>query len=260
VSIIERAAKRKVTGRAAAAVAMGLAAATSAPVSGLADTLGVVELFTSQGCSSCPPADRVLADIARDPRIVALSFSVDYWDYLGWRDTFAKPEFTKRQRSYAEARGDRTVYTPQVVVNGRDHLIGSDHAGINASLAAFKAAGHGMSIDVTARVEGDRIIVRVPPGRIPDGSKAAVWIASFRGPESVEIENGENAGKAVTYANVVDRWQVLGMWDGDEMTVELPISDIAGDHSVGCAVVLQTKKNGVPGPILGAAKVALEIN
>ncbi|HUG61526.1 MAG TPA: DUF1223 domain-containing protein [Methylomirabilota bacterium] len=225
-----------------------------------AETLGVVELFTSQGCSSCPPADKVLNEIAQDPNIVALSFSVDYWDYLGWQDTLAKPEFTQRQKAYADARGDRSIYTPQVVVNGRDHVVGSNREKILGVLDDFAAAGKGMTVEVTARIEGDRIVVRVPDGVLPPHTRAAVWIASYREPVGVEIGRGENAGHEVTYTNAVERWQVLGMWDGDAMTVELQISDMTTDQTAGCAVVLQTKRKGRPGPILGAAKVSLAIN
>ncbi len=220
-----------------------------------AETRGVVELFTSQACSSCPPADAVLSEIAADPSIVALSFSVDYWDYLGWKDIFAKPEFSKRQRGYAEARGDRAIYTPQVVVNGRSHVIGSDRQAILAKVADDDARGEGMVVDVSARIEGDRIIVKIPAGDPPATGTAAVWIASYMKPTTVEIGRGENAGHEVSYTNVVERWQVLGMWNGEEMTVELPISDLATERSGGCAVVLQSKLDGKPGPILGAAKV-----
>jgi hypothetical protein len=240
--------------------ALCLVALSSTVPAAEAGAEGVVELFTSQGCSSCGPADAVLAELARDPDIVALSFAVDYWDYLGWRDTFARPEFTKRQKAYAESRGDRSIYTPQVVVNGLDHMVGSDKAKILAAIESSAKAGRGLSVDVEARIEGDRIIVEVPAGTKPPGAKAAVWIASFRQPETVEIAEGENAGHSITYYNIVDRWQVLGMWNGDTMRVELPLTDIVSDRSAGCAVILQNKHNGMPGPILGAAKVDLAQN
>jgi hypothetical protein len=243
-----------------AGVAMGMAVVVCTGPIAAAETVGVVELFTSQSCSSCPPADKVLGEIAAQPGIIALSFAVDYWDYLGWQDTFAKPEFTRRQRAYADARGDRSVYTPQAVINGRDHLIGSEGERILRSVAHYAKTGKGMTVDVTARVDGDRIIVHIPEGTLPADVRAAVWIASYRPPEEVLIERGENAGHAITYTNSVDRWQVLGMWDGQAMTVELPIADIAHDLSAGCAVVLQSKHDGLPGPILGAAKVEFLAN
>lgn len=222
------------------------------------DVAGVVELFTSQGCSSCPPADEALARLAASEDLVALTFAVDYWDYLGWKDTFAKPEFTKRQRGYATGRGDNSVYTPQAVINGRADVLGSDEQAIRATLQALRSKGEGLPIDITARIKGDRIVVEVPAGPPPaPGSMAGLWIAAYRQPEPVEIAVGENKGRKVVYTNVVERWQVLGMWNGQAMTVELPLSDLVQDKTAGCAVVLQTKINHKPGPILGAAKVTL---
>jgi hypothetical protein len=240
--------------------AICIVALSSTIASADAGTEAVVELFTSQGCASCRPADEVMADIAKDPNVIALSFSVDYWDYLGWKDTFARPEFTKRQKAYAEGRGDRSVYTPQVVINGRDHVVGSDEAAIRAAITGADANGHGLTVDIEARVEGDRIVVEVPAGAKPPGMKAAVWIASYRQPETVSIDHGENAGNAITYTNIVDHWQVLGMWDGAPMRVDLPLSDIVSDRVVGCAVILQSKRDGKPGPILGAARIDLTQN
>ena len=239
-------------------VACGMALClSSGAVPALAETVGVVELFTSQGCSSCPPGDETLTRLAADPDIVALTFSVDYWDYLGWKDTFAKPEFSERQRGYAAGRGDRAVYTPQVVVNGRTDVVGSDEKAVRAAIAEMKAGKGGLSVRIDARVEGDRIVVTVPAGEPPAKGHAALWVASYRQPETVTIGRGENDGRSITYTNVVERWQVLGMWDGKAMTVELPIADIAGDNSAGCAVILQSKLNGNPGAILGADKVDL---
>jgi hypothetical protein len=235
-------------------------AALSTVVASDANGETVVELFTSQGCSSCAPADAVLAELAKDPEVVALSFAVDYWDYLGWKDTFARPEFTKRQKAYAEGRGDRAIYTPQVVINGREHMVGSDEAGIRAAIGETSGPGLGLTVDVEARIEGDRIVVEVAAGQKPAGMKAAVWIASYRQPETVSIDGGENAGSAITYVNIVDHWQVLGMWDGEPMRVDLPLSDIVSDRTAGCAVILQSKRDGKPGPILGASKIDLAQN
>lgn len=223
-----------------------------------AETLGVVELFTSQGCSSCPPADDVVGRLAEDPSIVALTFAVDYWDFLGWKDTFAKPEFTKRQRAYADAHHRNGVYTPQAVVNGRDDVVGSDQHAIEEMLRTMRRDGGGLSVEVHARIAGDRVVVSLPASA--DGKRAhtgALWIAAYKRPETVQIGRGENGGRSVTYHNVVERWQVLGMWDGEPMTVELPLSDIAQDSTGGLAVILQTKANGRPGPILGAARIDL---
>lgn len=238
-----------------------VAALIAVPGAALAEPLGVVELFTSQGCSSCPPADDVLGHLAEDSDVVALTFAVDYWDYLGWKDSFARPEFTKRQRAYAEAQGRNGIYTPQVVVNGRDDIVGSDEAGIETMMRTMRRDGTGLAVPVEARIAGDRVLVSVPARASQDGKpapRAAVWIASYRTPQKVEIERGENGGRTVTYHNVVDRWQVLGMWDGDALTVELPLSDIVQAGTGGLAVILQSKVDGRPGPILGAAKIDLD--
>ncbi len=223
-----------------------------------AETLGVVELFTSQGCSSCPPADDVLGRLAEDPSVVALTFAVDYWDFLGWKDTFAKPEFTKRQRAYAEAHRQNGVYTPQAVINGRDDVVGSDFNAIEQTLRTMRRAGNGLTVAVDARIAGDRVVVSLPASA--DGKRpetGALWIAAYRRPEKVSIGKGENGGRSVTYHNVVERWQVLGMWDGEPLSVELPLSDIVQDTTGGLAVILQTKAQGRPGPILGAARIDL---
>ena len=224
----------------------------------VAEPTAVVELFTSQGCSSCPPADAVLGRLAADPDVIALTFAVDYWDYLGWKDGFAKPEFSKRQKGYAIGRGEHGVFTPQAVVNGREDVVGSDEAGIRRTMADLAKDGEGLTIKVDARIAGDRMIVKVSSGVLPADTHVALWVASYRLPETVEIDRGENKGLEVTYTNIVERWQVLGMWSGEPMEVELPLSDIAQDHTAGLAVILQSKKKkGRPGPILGAARVTL---
>ncbi|MBN8982949.1 MAG: DUF1223 domain-containing protein, partial [Rhizobiales bacterium] len=110
----------------------------------------VVELFTSQGCSSCPPADKILGELARDPSVVALTMPIDYWDYLGWKDTLADSRFSTRQKAYSRMRGDRDVYTPQVIVNGERHLIGSDRTAIDTAMRETKQANDVMSVPVSA--------------------------------------------------------------------------------------------------------------
>src|SRR6266478_6194496 len=119
-----------------------------------ADPRAVVELFTSQGCSSCPPADKILGELAKDPSVIALSMPIDYWDYLGWKDTLADARFSARQKAYSNARGDREVYTPQAIVNGAAHVIGSDIAGIESAIGATANADGVMSVPVTMTQAG----------------------------------------------------------------------------------------------------------
>src|ERR1700749_4996537 len=126
-----------------------------------ADPRAVVELFTSQGCSSCPPADKIIGELAKDPSVVALSMPIDYWDYLGWKDTLADSRFSARQRAYSRMRGDREVYTPQVVVNGEAHVIGSDRAGIESAIGKTNKGTGVMSVPVTMSLAGKQINVSV---------------------------------------------------------------------------------------------------
>ena len=139
---------------AAASVALGLSSAAAEP-------RAVIELFTSQGCSSCPPADHVLGELARDPSLIAMSLPIDYWDYLGWKDTLAKPRHTARQRGYAHARGDREVYTPQVVVNGAVHVLGSDKGAIERAIAQTRRNAATLSLPVKLAVADDKLTVNV---------------------------------------------------------------------------------------------------
>src|SRR5215210_7333402 len=129
-----------------------------------AEPRAVIELFTSQGCSSCPPADKLAGELARDPSLIVLSLPVDYWDYLGWKDTLALPGHTNRQRAYSKARGDREVYTPQVVVNGVKHVLGSDKTAIENAVAQTQNQPGTLSLPVSMSVAGEQISVSVPAG------------------------------------------------------------------------------------------------
>ena len=213
----------------------------------------VVELFTSQGCSSCPPADAYFADLARRGDVVALAYHVDYWDYLGWGDTLADPENTARQRDYARALGQRSVYTPQVVVNGREHMNGANRGKIEGAVADMDAAGKGLVIDVSIRQTPESIIIDTGAGTHRKG-KANVVLVFFEPATEVEIARGENAGKSITYWNAVSAIQAAGMWHGREMRLEIPSSELKRKGAGGCAVLLQAMGvDGSPGPIIGAA-------
>ncbi len=141
--------------------ALGICAIVAVIRPAQADPRAVVELFTSQGCSSCPPADKVIGDLANDPSVIALSMPIDYWDYLGWKDTLADSRFSARQRAYSRMRGDREVYTPQVVVNGSAHVIGSDRTGIENAIGKTDKGAGVMSVPVTMSLSGKQINVSV---------------------------------------------------------------------------------------------------
>ncbi len=210
---------------------------------------GVVELFTSQGCSSCPPADKILGEMAQRDDVVALSYHVDYWNYLGWRDTFSSPESTERQYNYARTLGRKSVYTPQVIVNGRDHLNGSDRQGIEDKMDAYDQAGRGLTISVEAEQFDDEIRIKVGAG----SGKANIIMVYFERTNTVDVKRGENRGRQITYWHSVNDMQTVAMWDGEAMELVLPRSLMKAEGHDGCAILLQTmKSDGVPGAIIGA--------
>lgn len=209
----------------------------------------VLELFTSQGCSSCPPADKLLQAVASQPGVVALSFPVDYWDYLGWKDTLASPAFSNRQRAYADRRGDRSVYTPQIVVNGGEHVVGSDVRSLAASLNRIKP----LPCDVELKPNGDVVDINVE-GTLPEGMRnATVFFLFVDDHETVNIGRGENTGRSVTYTNVVRDMRAVGMWNGGSAKFSLPVSELSRFKANKYAAIVQPIANGRPGPILGAA-------
>lgn len=204
----------------------------------------VVELYTSQGCSSCPPADVFMEDLAADPDVIALSLHVDYWDYIGWADSFAKPQFTERQKAYARAAGSRMIYTPQIVVGGMDRVEGSQpevvaelvrkHRAV-APVVALSVARSGRQLSVTAE------------SAAPLAGPARVQLVRYRPEQTVTIERGENAGKTVTYRNIVTSWTVLGDWDGAAPFA----AEVAVDGPERAAVIVQAAG---PGGVLAAAR------
>lgn len=209
----------------------------------------VLELFTSQGCSSCPPADELMSELSKDDELVVLSLPVDYWDYLGWKDTFASPAHTRRQRVYAAQRGDRSVYTPQVVVNGQQHVVGSDQRAIAKAIKTTAP----LSVDVNLTRNGDAIEVTIG-GNLPSGAKSAtVFFAPVSKEEQVAIGRGENHGRTVSYTNVVRSLQPIGMWQGGKQKLMFPASEISKKGGDTCAIIIQLDDRGEPGTIIGAA-------
>jgi hypothetical protein len=145
-----------------------------------ADPRAVIELFTSQGCSSCPPADKIIGELAKDPSIIAISMPIDYWDYLGWKDTLADARFSARQKAYSRMRGDREVYTPQAVINGSTHVIGSDRTSIENAIHSTRKEDGVMSIPVTMAQSGKQLVVSVAAAdKNPNAVHGEVWICSI---------------------------------------------------------------------------------
>jgi hypothetical protein len=217
--------------------------------------LPVVEMFTSQGCSSCPPADKLMGTMAQRRDLVALSYSVDIWDYLGWKDTLATPKFSYRQRSYATARGDGNVYTPQAIINGQSHVIGSDQTAIEAALKQGRRPIADDGIKLTALSDGGIIHIGAGEAVHPDAANGTLWLVTVRPKVEVPVKNGENHGQTLTYFNVVRDMTPVGMWTGAPLSVDLPAGDILRPDEV-CAVLLQKGKGG---PILAATWVKMPV-
>lgn len=218
------------------------------------EPLGVVELFTSQGCSSCPPADKTLSRLIKDGDVIALSYHVDYWNYLGWEDTLSLKSATDRQYSYAKSFNRRGVYTPQAVLNGRDHLVGGQYEEIKSRLSSYDKSRKGLRVPITVSKSGDEMKISVGKGR----GKADVVIVYFDKENTVNITRGENSGKQMTYHNSVRDIQTIGMWNGKAQDFILPASMLNKLKTGGCAILLQsTTRNGNPSAILGAATYQL---
>lgn len=207
----------------------------------------VVELFTSQGCASCPPADALLTSLAENEDVVALAYHVDYWDYVGWQDTFGSAEFSDRQRAYAESWGSSRIYTPQMVVNGAKGVVGSRRSEVHGALA-----GTSLPLPVDVVRDGNMLKIAIPPNTTLED--AVVWMVTYLDRADVTIDTGDNAGKSMVYTQVVTSRQVLGMWEATSgANIKLPIPEVLADTSTGIAVIVQQERNGLPGPILGAA-------
>jgi len=211
----------------------------------------VIELFTSQGCSSCPPADRLLKQLAQRPDVIALSFPVTYWDYLGWKDTLARPENAERQRHYAAIQGGE-VYTPEAVVNGLKECVGSDQDAIESALNATASIIRKEAVSLSVRHEDGKLVIET--GAAPAESRhraGKVWVAAVRHLSDVSIEAGENRGRKVTYTNVVLGLTEAGGWQGAPTSYAVPSSLIAKDRDM-LVVFLQAEPFG---PIVGAVRI-----
>jgi hypothetical protein len=204
----------------------------------------VVELFTSQGCSSCPPADAMMAELARMDDVIALSLHVDYWDYIGWPDSFASPLLTKRQEAYAEVAGERMVYTPQIIVAGQDRMIGGDAMEVMERLHAHADATTPVDLSVTRH--GHSLLIEAPSLSLP--RPLEVHVVRYVPEDEVVITGGENAGLTMSYSNIVTDWNQLESWTGAEpLSLEVTLE---GPEPV--VVLLQEPG---PGRIRAAARI-----
>jgi len=227
--------------------AIALSAATGASAQDPARGPVVVELFTSQACAACPPADAFFAELAKDPGILPLALHVDYWDYIGWEDRFAQPAFTMRQKGYAHAAGRGMIYTPQMIVAGRMAVAGTKQSQVRAAIAAETDRAPVVRINVTSQPGGDMRVLLVPLA--PIAPSAEVIVVRYAPLREVSITRGENAGHTFRYVNVVTDWTVLGAWDG-RAPAEFIIP--ARAEAKPGAVLLQAAGYG---PILSAARL-----
>jgi hypothetical protein len=192
-----------------------------------------------------------LGELTVDPSVVALSLPIDYWDYLGWKDTLASPGHSARQRAYARVRGDREVYTPQIVVNGVTHVLGSDKAAVEHAIAQTDRNAAVMSVPVLLSVGGKSLNVKVAVSK--EHVSGEVWLCPLTRTISVEIERGENRGHTITYHDVVRSWLKLGDYTGGEDTWTVPLAEIAAREGDAVAVMVQQGTKEKPGIILGTA-------
>ncbi|WP_425090999.1 DUF1223 domain-containing protein [Tropicimonas sp. S265A] len=209
-----------------------------------ADKLVVLELYTSQGCSSCPPADALLHKIdAEYEDVIALAFHVDYWDYIGWKDVFADPAFSKRQKDYGRAAGHRSVFTPQMVIGGLDHVVGLKPMDVANVIQAHRAVQD--KVQISARRAGQDVVITL----VPKGSEGEyrVLLIGYTAAETVAIKRGENAGKTITYANTVREMTDLGKWNGASA------KSIRHRWPEGDKAAVLVQEAGM-GPVVGAAR------
>jgi hypothetical protein len=225
---------------AAAMLAPNLAmAAKASPV--------LVELFTSQGCSSCPPADELAGELVKDPNNLVLSFNVDYWDYLGWRDTLAKPEYTQRQYDYAKSRGDGSVYTPQMIINGTTHAVGNRKHEVTSQIAVMRNYASATTIDL--RMSQKEISLDITAGNFE--GEATLWLMAVEPKVQQKIERGENAGSSIAYVNVVRNLVPAAMWKGEAYKGSWMRDAVMTSGKTFCVAVLQQNKVG---PVLALAR------
>ena len=224
------------------ALALTILTALSAP--SRADNPVVVELFTSQGCSYCPPADALLHDLAGRENVIALALHVDYWDYIGWKDAFADPAHTNRQREYALEGNRRSIYTPQMIVNGKTVIVGTKPMELLDTISKYMSMPS--PVDLTVKRDGQSIAINASAENT-EGS-LIVHMVHYVPEQSVKITRGENAGRTLTYANIAQDWNVLAEWNG-----ATPLNLTATAKAPLPVVILV--QQGVAGPILAAAEV-----
>lgn len=236
----------------AVAGALALAGAAAAEMAAPAPPPVVVELYTSQGCSSCPPADAYLQELAKQDGVLALSMHVDYWNGLGWPDPFSSTVVTDRQRAYRAALDGRYVYTPQMVIGGRTHAVGSHRLEVATAIAEVRRQMKGAPSLAVSHGADKQVTVRIGAGQASE--PATLWLVAFDDRHTTAVPRGENAGRTLTYVNVVRDLRAVGTWTGEprEFTVDLADEVMRGFEN--CALILQS---GRAGPVITALSMPL---
>ena len=212
----------------------------------------LVELFTSQGCSSCPQADQILGELQKRDDVVALSFSIDYWDYIGWRDTLASHDNTLRQQAYEKVLPSHRVYTPQMVIDGVQDVVGNQRRDVLDVVDRRVRETRGKRLPIVIKQSGKDVQVRIGGG--PTSAPATVWLAHTLSSRTVNIAKGENSGRTITYHNVVRDFMAVSKWSGQPLTLALPAHGKQGEITDGVAVWVQADGQG---PVLGAAQARI---
>lgn len=231
---------------------VGLFAGVTAFGQASAGEKALVELYTSQGCSSCVAADKYFGELAMRDDIVAISLHVDYWDYLGWRDTLGDAAYSDRQRAYAVAHGTRRVYTPQIIVNGKSRHVGSDRRSVEAAIETST-----LPVPVTMRHGDGMVKIKVDAQPEMQVEHATIRLVLLTEEVEVAIQRGENAGRTIGYYNIVRDIRSVGMWDGDAVEITLPKDEIIADGVDACAIIVQKDLPNGPGPVIGAAMLRI---
>lgn len=205
----------------------------------------VVELYTSQGCSSCPPADELMGQLVNQPGVIGLTLHVDYWDYIGWTDTFGQAAFTERQKAYAHAAGDKMIYTPQMIVGGVARVEGNNPSAVSGAIASVSGAVP--QVDLVLTRQGGQVAIHAV-ALSPIGAGAKVELVQMTNGTEVAVERGENAGRSLQSHNTVTSWQRIGNWNG---VAPLDMVADVGDGPI--VVILQRDAGQGPSEILAAA-------
>ncbi len=232
-----------------AATLSALLAATSAQAVDIRQPSTVVELYTSQGCSSCPPADALMGQLVeKNKDVLGLSYAVTYWDYIGWKDTFGRAENDIRQAEYRDAMGARYVYTPQMIVGGLEHFVGSDSSKLISRLEKHK--GHAKELNLTWSIDGKKATISLPEFQ----SGAQLWRVDIDAVQQVSIGRGENTGREISYHNIVRDSELIQNWNGKPTEVTLDLANLEQKGRTGCAFIVQRSSGG---PIVAALQIDL---